>query len=449
MAAEDEFWCNGPPRAIEVLVVPNEPLSTMRAPGDPSRRQVIAWALYDWGNSAFALSVLTVFFPVFLGRYWIGDAGVSSTFVLGMANGLASLVIVVLAPILGAIADAAAARKRWLAAFAFMGALMCVLLGLVEAGQWPMATLLFMLGVIGFSGANVFYDALLVGVAGPADRERVSAFGYALGYLGGSVLFILNALMVTKPGWFGLPDAATATRLAFVSVGIWWAVFTVPLLKRVPEPEAVGAGRARGAVRAGLRQLAATLRHVRRYRAVVIFLVAYWFYIDGVDTIVRMAVDFGQQLGFDTQDLILAILLTNLIGFPATIGFGLLARRIGARRGILVGLGVYIAITIGAYFISEAWHFYLLAAVVGLVQGGVQATSRAFYSRLIPTDRAAEFFGFYNMLGKFAAVLGPMMVGWTAAWSGDPRVAILTVLVLFVVGGGLLLRVPRDAGGNT
>ncbi len=429
--------------------MPSEPLPPLQPPDAPSRRQVIAWALYDWGNSAFALSVLTVFFPVFLGRFWMADSETSSTFVLGMANGAASLVIVLLAPILGAIADAAAARKRWLAAFAFLGALMCVLLGLVEAGQWPLATLLFMLGVIGFSGANVFYDALLVGVAGPADRERVSAFGYALGYLGGSVLFIVNALMVTRPDWFGLPDAAAATRLAFVSVGIWWAAFTVPLLMRVPEPEAVGADRARGAVRAGLRQLAATLGHVRRYRAVVIFLVAYWFYIDGVDTIVRMAVDFGQQLGFGTQDLILAILVTNLIGFPATIGFGLMARRIGARRGILIGLGVYIAITVGAYFVTEAWHFYLLAAVVGLVQGGVQATSRAFYSRLIPAERAAEFFGFYNMLGKFAAVLGPVMVGWTAAWSGNPRAAILTVLILFVIGGALLLRVPRDAGGAT
>lgn len=404
--------------------------------------------MYDWGNSAFALSVLTVFFPVFLGRYWMEGSELSSTFVLGMANGLASLVIVLLAPVLGAIADAAAARKRWLAAFAFMGALMCVLLGLVEAGEWPVATGLFVLGVIGFSGANVFYDALLVGVSGPADRERVSAFGYALGYLGGSVLFIANTLMVTRPDWFGLPDAATATRLAFVSVGIWWAVFTVPLLRRVPEPEAVGAERAGGAVRAGLRQLAATILHLRRYRAVVIFLLAYWFYIDGVDTIVRMAVDFGSQLGFETQDLILAILLTNLVGFPATIGFGLLARRIGARRGILIGLGVYIAITLGAYFIREAWHFYLLAGMVGLVQGGVQATSRAFYSRLIPAERAAEFFGFYNMLGKFAAVLGPIMVGWTAAWTGNPRAAILTVLVLFVIGGGLLLRVPRDTGGN-
>lgn len=424
-------------------------MPNQHGPDHTSRRQVIAWALYDWGNSAFALSVLTVFFPVFLGRYWINDPDVNSTFVLGMANGLASLVIVLVAPVLGAVADAAAARKRWLASFAFLGALMCMLLGLVEAGQWPVATALFVLGVVGFSGANVFYDALLVGVAAPGDRERVSAFGYALGYLGGSVLFIINTLMVTRPDWFGLPDAAAATRLAFVSVGVWWLAFTLPLLRRVPEPAPVGGRRARGAVRAGLRQLGATIRHVRQYRAVVLFLVAYWLYIDGVDTIVRMAVDFGSQLGFDTQDLILAILLTNLVGFPATIGFGLLARRIGARRGILAGIGVYVAITVGAYFVSQPWHFYVLAVVVGLVQGGVQATSRAFYSRLIPAHRAAEFFGFYNMLGKFAAVLGPIMVGWTAAWSGDPRVAILTVLVLFVAGGALLLRVPRDAGGET
>lgn len=426
------------------------PVSTVTSMADPlpdmdtreSRRRIIAWALYDWGNSAFALGVMTVFFPIFLGRYWIGEQAVNSTFVLGMANGAASLVIVLLAPILGAIADAAAARKRWLASFAFMGALMCLMLGLVGAGHWLPATLLFVLGVIGFSGANVFYDALLVGIARPDDRERVSALGFALGYLGGSVLFMINTLMVMKPQWFGLADAAVATRLAFVTVGLWWAAFTLPLLWRVAEPAAVGERRAGSAVRAGLRQLAATIRHVRQLRPVALFLLAYWLYIDGVDTIVRMAVDFGTQLGFDTDDLILAILLTNLIGFPATIGFGLMARRTGAKSGILLGIGVYMAITIGAYFVTQAWHFYLLAAAVGLVQGGVQATSRAFYSRLIPPDRSAEFFGFYNMLGKFAAVLGPVMVAWTSAVTGDPRAAILTVLILFVAGGLLLLRVP-------
>jgi len=401
----------------------------------------LAWALYDWGNSAYTLSVITVFFPVFLGRYWIAGDGVNSTFVLGMANGAASLVIVLTAPLLGAIADAAGRRKRYLASFAFTGALMCVCLGMVGEGSWPMATALFVLATVGFSGANVFYDALLVSVAAVRDRERVSALGFALGYLGSSLLFVVNAMMVLKPDWFGFDGSAQATRWAFASVAIWWAAFTLPLLFAVEEPRPTGRG-GRGALREGFAQLVETLRHVRAVRPAAMFLLAYWLYIDGVDTIVRMAVDYGQQLGLASSDLIQAILLTNLVGFPATLLFGRLADRIGAREGILWGLGVYVLITVAAYFVNTAWQFYALAIAVGLVQGGVQASSRALFSRLIPQSKAAEFFGFYNMLGKFAAVLGPVMVGWTAEATGNPRLGILTVIVLFVVGGLLLGRVP-------
>lgn len=413
--------------------------------GVPNRRQAFAWALYDWANSAFTLSVITVFFPIFLGSYWLQDESVNSTLVLGLANGLASLVIVFLAPILGAVADAAGARKRYLASFAFSGALMSFGLALVGQGNWPLAVVLFVTGTIGFSGANVFYDALLISVARDEEREWVSAFGFALGYLGGSVLFVLNTVMVLKPDWFGFESQASAIRSAFVSVGIWWAVFTLPLLFRVEEPAATRR-QGKGALMAGLRQLKHTLREVRALRQAVIFLVGYWLYIDGVNTIVRMAVDFGQQLGFSNQDLILAILLTNLIGFPATLFFGWLTTRIGARAGILLGLAGYVLITLSAWFVREAWHFYLLAGAVGLVQGGVQAASRAFYSRLIPCDRAAEFYGFYNMLGKFAAVLGPVMVGVTAALTGDPRLSILTVLILFVAGAALLMKVDEQEG---
>lgn len=411
-------------------------------PEEYDKKKALAWALYDWGNSAYTLSVITVFFPVFLGRYWIQDDSVNSTFVLGMANGASSLLIVLAAPVLGAIADAAGQRKRYLAAFAFLGAAMCGALGLVGEGEWELAVALFIAATVGFSGANVFYDALLIGVAGETRRERVSSLGFALGYLGGSLVFIVNTAMIMQPAWFGFDGAAQAARWAYMSVAVWWAAFTLPLLWRVDEPPAFGRG-SRGAVRRGLRQLAQTIRHIRAVRPAALFLLAYWLYIDGVDTIVRMAVDYGQQLGFATSDLILAILVTNLVGFPATLVYGRIAERTGSRVAILAGLAVYVLITVSAYFIYEAWHFYLLAAAVGLVQGGVQATSRAFYSRLIPAGHSAEFFGFYNMLGKFAAVLGPVMVGWAAVATGSSRVAILTVLVLFGAGGWLLWRVPE------
>lgn len=412
-----------------------------------ARLRAWAWAFYDWANSAFATAVLTVFFPIFLGRYWIAeDAAVDSTFVLGMANGAASLIIVLLAPILGAIADQGSARKRFLGAFALIGILSTACMPVVAAGDWPLATVLFISGVIGFSGANVFYDALLLAVAPKGRRSRLSALGFALGYLGGGIAFALNTLMVAQPAVFGLADSTAAVRWSFVVVALWWLIFSLPLLLLVDEPRRPGHAPGWSAVSAGWRQLRRTLRHIRELRVVALFLLAYWLYIDGVDTVVRMAVDFGRRIGFDDQDLIYAVLLIQFLGFPATLVYGRLAERIGIKAGILVGLGAYTALTVAAYFITATWHFYALAVVVALVQGGVQALSRALYARIIPADKSAELFGFYNLLGKFAAVIGPFLVGWISLATGSPRLAILSIVVLFLAGGALLWRVDVEAG---
>jgi UMF1 family MFS transporter len=417
--------------------------------GRPASRQVIAWALYDWANSAFATTVLAGFFPLFFKKYWSTASDVTvSTFQLGVANAAASLAVALMAPVLGAIADRSGARKRYLLLFAGMGVVMTSCLALVAQGQWSIAVLIYLFASVGFSSANIFYDALLVDAAPHGSIDRVSAFGFALGYLGGGLLFAINVAMTLWPGSFGLPDATTAVRISFISVAVWWAVFSLPLLfyfTEVPRSERV-AGWA--AVRAGLAQLMGTFRSLRHMRVVFVFLLAYWLYIDGVYTVIRMAIDYGLAIGLNANDLIAALLLTQFVGFPAAVVFGRLGERIGAKPAILIGLGVYIFACIWAYFMRESWEFYILAGLIGLVQGGVQALSRALYTRLIPANKSGEFFGFYNMLGKFAAILGPLIMGVTSVATGNPRLSILAIIVLLAGGGALLLAVNERDGAE-
>lgn len=414
---------------------------------DYDKKTVYGWALYDWANSAFATTVIAGFFPVFFKQYWSAGTDVTvSTFQLGLANSAASLVIMLLAPVLGAIADCGGAKKRFLFSFAALGVLSTGALFLVEAGAWQLAVLLFVLGNIGFAGGNVFYDALIVFVAPERRLDAVSALGFALGYLGGGLLFALNVAMTLWPEVFGLADAAEAVRLSFISVAVWWTLFSLPLLLLVHEPANAARAVPGAAIRGGLRQLRATFGQIRRLRVVFLFLAAYWLYIDGVDTIVRMAVDYGMALGFPSDSLIVALLITQFVGFPAALFFGWLGGRIGTKRAIGIAIGVYIGVTLWAVQMQAVWEFYALATVIGLVQGGIQSLSRSMYARLIPANQAAEFFGFYNMLGKFAAVLGPVLVGVTSMMSGSPRVSLLAITAMFIVGATLLYFVDEEKG---
>jgi UMF1 family MFS transporter len=382
------------------------------------------------------------FFPIFFKQYWSAGADpAQSTLHLGVANSVASVVVAAAAPFLGAIADRARGKKRFLATFAALGVVMTAALYFVAKGDWTTAAACYVAAAVGFSGSIIFYDSLIVAVATPERSDRVSALGYSLGYLGGGILFGVNVAMTLKPALFGLRDAAQAVRVSFAMVAVWWAVFTLPLLLRVQEPPAAGLGPAR-AVAAGARQLVETFRRVRGMRHVWMFLLAYWLYIDGVDTVVRMAVDYGLSLGFESSSLITALLITQFVGFPAAIAFGRIGERIGTKNGILVGIAVYLGVTVYGYFMDSEAEFYGLAVVIGLVQGGVQALSRAYYSRIIPPEASAEFFGFYNMLGKFAAILGPTLMGWVSVTTGSARLSILSLAVLFLGGGALLIRVP-------
>ncbi|MFO7707518.1 MAG: MFS transporter [Desulfobacterales bacterium] len=423
------------------------------------QKAVWGWALYDWANSAFATTVIAGFFPVFFKQYWSHGADPNlSTAQLGFGNAVAGLVMALLAPLLGAVADRTSARKRFLIFFAYLGALSTAGLFLVGQGNWALAIFVFAMGNIGFSGANVFYDALLPRVAPPERIDAVSSLGYSLGYLGGGLLFALNVLMTLMPQRFGLPDAATAVRLSFVSVALWWGGFTLFTILWVPEHRAPATPLSPlAALAEGFRRLRATLRKIRHFKPALIFLAAYWFYIDGVDTIIRMAVDYGLSLGFPSSDLITALLIVQFVGFPAALVFGRLGQRWGPRRAIFLAIGVYMGVTVWGALMTNRMEFYVMAVVIGLVQGGIQALSRSYYSRLIPPDQTAEFFGFYNMLGKFASILGPALMGavgllvrralMPVAPSAEElirvgqlasRWSIASILLLFVVGAVLL-----------
>ncbi|WJW76407.1 MFS transporter [Thiohalobacter sp. IOR34] len=414
----------------------------------PSKNKVVvSWALYDWANSAFSTLVIAGFFPVLFKQYWGPTADVTlSSFRLGTVNSLSSLIVALLAPLLGAIADQAGARKRFLLLFAILGIAMTTSLPLVAAGHWALAVALYMLALIGFSTGNIFYDALLPYVAGDQDVDLVSALGYALGYLGGGLLFAVSVLMTLYPQYFGLADASEAMRLAFILVGAWWALFSIPLFLFVEEPQGSNAATKQGALGAGLDQLRTTFRDIRQLRVVAIFLLGYWMYMDGVDTIVRMAVDYGLSLGFGANSLIMALLITQLVGFPAALAFGRIGKRMGAKTGIFIGLGVYLGVCGWAFVMDSVTDFYLLAVAIGLVQGGVQSLSRSLYTQLIPTDKTAEFFGFYNMLGKFAAIIGPLLMGWIGVVTGNPRHAVLSLALLFVGGAITLYFVDIQEG---
>lgn len=431
------------------------------------KKAVWGWAMYDWANSAFATTVMAGFFPIFFKQYWSHGVDVNvSTAQLGFGNSIAGMLVALMAPILGAVADKGSCRKKFLIFFTYLGVLMTASLFLVQKGQWAGAIFIYAAGIIGFSGAIVFYDALLPTVSGESDIDYISGLGYAMGYLGGGILFLFNVLMTLMPHRFGLSDAGQAVRISFLSVALWWGLFSIFTFVWVPEEKnestASGIGRA---VRNGLSEFIGTLRQIRHLKTVFLFLFAYWCYIDGVDTVIRMAVDYGLSIGFESNDLIVALLMVQFIGFPAALGFGKLGQHWNVKKAIFLAIGVYGLVTIWAMMMTHKHEFYILAGVIGLVQGGIQALSRSFYSRLIPANRAAEFYGFYNMLGKFAVIIGPALMGAVglivkrvmmppAPTPGQirtvgelaSRMSIASILLLFIAGAAILYFVDEEKG---
>jgi len=414
------------------------------------RPDLRAWALYDWANSAFATTVMAAVLPVYYAGVVAADQPPHlRTAWWGYTQTAALLLIALVSPPLGALADASGARKRFLGGFAALGVVATALLALSGRGDWLFVSIVYVAANLGFAAGNVFYESMLPHLVGPDRVDRVSTTGYALGYVGGGVLLAVNLVWIQFPRSFGLPDAAAASRLSFASVAVWWAVFAAPLFLRVAEPPraAVAAGlRGAAVLAAGFRQLARTFREVRQYRQVFLFLVAFWCYNDGINTIVKMSTIYGAELGLGQQHLIGAFVLVQFLGIPTTFAWGAVADRIGTRPAIQLTLAIYAAISVCGYFMTRPWHFWALASGVALVQGGSQALSRSLFAVLVPPERSSEFFGFYALSGRLGTILGPLLFAVVAQTAGTSRAAILSLVVFFVVGGLLVSAVDVPAG---
>ncbi len=407
------------------------------------KRTVYSWALYDWANSAYATTVMAGFFPVFFKSYYSSDVEATlSTAHLGFANSISSFIIVLIAPLLGAMADSGSLKKRFLFLFAYLGILMSAALSLISHGEWQLAVFVYILGNIGFMGADTFYDALLPTISDKKTADYVSGVGFALGYLGGGILFSINVLMLQNFSLFGLENEAEAIKASFLCVALWWALFSLPIFLFVEEnkrePKNLPA-----LIKDGYIRLKNTFGKIREIKGIFLFLLAYWLYIDGVDTIIRMAVDYGMALGFDSKNLIFALLIVQFVGFPATLVFIKIAQLWDTKKAIFLAIGIYLFITLWATMIQKVYEFYILAIMIALVQGGIQALSRSYYSKMIPKEHAAEFFGFYNFLGKFAAILGPLLVALVALLTQNSRASIGSVAILFILGAILLYFVDE------
>jgi MFS transporter, UMF1 family len=474
-------------------------------------RGAFSWAMYDWANSAFATTIMAGFFPIFFGSYWSsGEKATTSTFWLGISLSISGVIVAVMAPIIGAIGDRSSARKKLLLIFATIGIFATGGLYFVSKGMWPMAATCYVVALVSWLNANSLYDSLLVNVSHDDSVDFLSGFGFALGYIGGGLLFVVNVLMTLNPAMFGLIDKsvqdlmgviekqtpvdlaafqalaaglpeqfaaykawvsnatklspnlwqpldaamdsakATAVQISFLSVAVWWAVFSIPLIIFVKETEARESLTTRAAIRDGFSQFLKTAREILTHKNILLFLLAYWFYIDGVDTVIGMAVDFGKKVGFKTADLITALLLVQFVGFPFTLLFAWLGQKFHPRPLIFFALFVYMLVTALAYNIDDQPlrlfgmnipKFFLLAFLIGMVQGCIQSMSRSFFARLVPEHKAGSYFGFYNMMGKFATIFGPLLIGITTRVTENQRLGFVSVSVLFVLGALLLTRV--------
>lgn len=413
-------------------------------------KAVRAWLMYDWANSAFATTMIAAVLPIFYMDVAASglDSHVAASY-WGFTQTAGMLLVAILAPVLGSIADYAGTKASFLRWFSLLGIASSLLFAWVGEGQYILASLLFILGTVGYSGGNSFYDAMLPDlVPDAAKRDYISSKGYAYGYIGGGLLLVLNLAMIQKPELFGLPGSMAGTRVSFASVAVWWLLFSLPIFRNVQDR----AGRLPHPVRhyaaIGFTRTWHTLKTLPRYPELLKYVVAYWFFNDGINTIITMATTYGKAIGIGTSDLIIALVITQFVGIPFTLLFGKIAERLGSKRSLYMTLGIYLLIVILGYFMTSAAHFYLLAGMVGFVQGGSQAVARSLFSRLIPAGRTAEFFGFLSVSSKFSSMVGPAVFGLMGILTGSSRFGILALALFFLVGIALLRTVDLQKGSR-
>jgi UMF1 family MFS transporter len=413
------------------------------------RRELRAWALYDWANSVFMTHGLLIF-PIFFSDVAAASLGAEeATRRYSLVTGISMAAVAVLSPILGAIADYRAMKKKMLGFFVGLGVAGTAGMYFIGRDEWLFAIAMFLLANTGVTSSLVFYESLLPHIASEEEVHRVSTAGYALGYLGSSILMLANLAMIQKPQAFGIPSVEMATRLSFLSAAVWWLAFSIPLFRRVPEPPVRLEADERpdmNPVVAGFRRLRETLREIRHFRDAFLFLLAFFIYNDGIGTIIRMASIYGREIGIPQGSLLTSLLLVQLVGIPFAFLFGALADRIGPRTAIFLALGVYLVVAVLGYRMSTSREFFVLCLLVGTVQGGSQALSRSLFATMIPRYKSSEFFAFYSVFEKFAGILGPFVFAFMITATGSSRSAILSVIVFFVVGGILLAFVNVDRG---
>ena len=413
------------------------------------KRAINCWSLYDFANSAFATTIMVAIFPPFYHALVVkaGFSQLTGTVYWAYTTCLSLLFIAILGPVLGALSDHTGGKKKYIAVFTGIGVAATAAALCIGEKDYLLASLIFIIGNIGFAGANIFYDSLLPHIALPSDIDRVSSRGFAIGYIGGGILLCINVLWILYPSFFGLSGSGAAVRLSFLSVAVWWLFFSIPLFVGVPEPllphlrkESVSA------VRGTLHRLRRTVRRLGNYRQLLLFLIAFWFYNDGIGTIMKMATVYGAERGIGINHMITALIITQFIGVPSTFAFGRVASKLGSKMSILAGIGFYILITIAGYFMKSPVHFYMLAAGVGLVQGGTQALSRSLYGSMIPKTQSAEFYGFMSTSSKMAGVVGPLVFGIVSQSFSNSRLGVLSVMAFFFIGGAILLLVDEEKG---